>query len=492
MLFYYFIFYKAQNRKRWRSPEPNSRTFDSIPKALAFVKKAKSFASSIGFESSKRVTYQLSLHELNEKLSEEIHWQIRKMWNREYLSIVKDAEVLFHSTVKKLGRGMSIIFVSCKYELHAPVWMVDRAARFARFMVKSARNKKTVVRDWDVRSLTIISHMAAAFLYIICAAQRLNMRKHVTYLHKMMSILQPIDEKSGTVVVVPETVRIYGKDVIVAEHEWMKEGYKDKLKESCCRTNDHVQNKSLQYNQEIPQSSELKKYWPKMPRKNKLKIVNLETNNFDTIALKSNNTTNVPLTSEQKLEEKSISGTERVAAVALDDLVVHSKHDQGSIVIATTKHDQSNNYLSEVSRVLVSHCSIELGDNVKAKTLNSQEQGKLEQNVKPDCLQNCNNVPHLKSLPIHKLTEERNQIRSSLEGTDRGLKIKHAISNDTIIVPENVGIVPSKDVTNDMYIQKGKYLSDIFEYEEKKKVNTFNTYYKRISELICFFSFNFI
>merc|ERR1711957_273685 len=106
----------------------------------------------------------------------------------------------------------------------------------------------------------------------------------------------------------------------------MKEGYNDKLKESCCRTNDHVQNKSLQYNQEIPQSSKLKKYWPKMPRRNKLKIVNLETNNFDTIALKSNSTTNVPLTSEQKLEKKSISGTERVAAVALDDLVVHSKH----------------------------------------------------------------------------------------------------------------------------------------------------------------------
>ena len=104
--------------------------------------------------------------------------------------------------------------------------------------------------------------------------------------------------------------------------------------------------------------------------------------------------------------------------------------------------------------MLVSHCSIELGDNVKAKILNSQQQGKLEQNVKPDCLQNCDNVPHLKSLPTHNLTEERNQICSNLEGTDRDLKIKHAISNDTIIVPENVGIVPSKDVTNDMYIQK--------------------------------------
>ena len=126
MLFNSFIFYKAQNRKRWRSPEPNSRTFDSIPKALAFVKKAKSFASSIGFESSKRVTRQLSLHELNEKLSEEIHWQIRKMWNREYLSIVKDAEVLFHSTVKKLGRGMSFLYhVNMSY-MHPFGWLTEQ------------------------------------------------------------------------------------------------------------------------------------------------------------------------------------------------------------------------------------------------------------------------------------------------------------------------------------------------------------------------------
>ncbi len=204
-------FYGAANRKRWRSPPPNERVFDSIPKALLFVEKLKN-GTSPALKQKSRAQRPMSyvrpfiLFELN--LDEEQEWVDREMGYDDNTSLMSDAECLLRILEPKVGVHFCELFdpsaktISNSEELRElPRWIFQRAARFVRFFKRLSKRsqKQKDKRGIDRASQIVVCKMASAFVYVICRIFKIGIRETIKSHSKMESLLIPIDPMSGTV-----------------------------------------------------------------------------------------------------------------------------------------------------------------------------------------------------------------------------------------------------------------------------------------------------
>ncbi len=230
-------FYGAANRKRWRSPPPNLRVFDSIPKALLFAEKMKGLTEYPPKQSKQRSPSKqkprirppspvnkdpFNLTELNlDKLQV---WREREAGYDDNTSLMSDAECLFRILEPEVGFNFNELFdfsgelISSSVALqNEPQWVFQRAARFVRFVKRlSKRNQKEPKeRGNDKGAQTVVCKMASSFIYVICRIFNINILTTIKSHYKVLELLLPQDQQTGTVAlslpVTEPTVKVHRK-----------------------------------------------------------------------------------------------------------------------------------------------------------------------------------------------------------------------------------------------------------------------------------------
>jgi len=207
------VFYGSANRKRWRSPAPNSRVFDSIPKALLYAERMKKGEHlSRAKSGDKKNDSGPSFKFFALRLDLEPDWQTREKGYDESTSLMSDAEVLLKILEAKIEKKMSLIFdrsgkvfkASLYFrEEDLPSWVLSRAGRFVRFVRRLRNRSARTTRRRGMMSnrsaQTVVCKMASAFIYSICIMFKVDIKKTIRCWKKMETLLIPVDETSGTV-----------------------------------------------------------------------------------------------------------------------------------------------------------------------------------------------------------------------------------------------------------------------------------------------------
>mmetsp|Transcript_12377 Transcript_12377/g.23194 ORF Transcript_12377/g.23194 Transcript_12377/m.23194 type:complete len:2389 (-) Transcript_12377:1254-8420(-) len=193
--------YGSTNRKKWRSPPPDSRIFDSLPKALRYAKLPRAARSS-------KDTRSLRRFKLN--LDSEAEWHGKETNIDENTSLMTDAEVIVRILEARIGLEMTRMFdptgewyTKSTHIHHIPKFVLSRAARFVRFVKRlrseGATNKQPKTAPTDSSAQLVVCKMASAFLYSICIMFKIDMKSEMTSWKKILSLLTPFDATSGTV-----------------------------------------------------------------------------------------------------------------------------------------------------------------------------------------------------------------------------------------------------------------------------------------------------
>jgi len=204
---------QSANRKRWRSPPPVSRVFDSVPKALQYAEKMKNGqVENIkkGKKAKKEVPTKPDFKFFPLHLDQEQDWLGRESGYDESTSLMSDAEVMLKLLESKIGKSMALLFdpagklfMSSPHVHCLPQWVLARAGRFVRFVrrlrSRSAKSKKRRSTMSNKSAQTVVCKMASAFLYSICVMFKVDIKTSIKSWQKMQSLLVPVDEGSGTV-----------------------------------------------------------------------------------------------------------------------------------------------------------------------------------------------------------------------------------------------------------------------------------------------------
>ncbi len=205
---------QAANRKRWRSPAPVSRVFDSIPKALQYAEKVKNGLvenpKSVGKRIKKEVPTKCNFKFFQLHLDEEGDWRDRERGYDDNTSLMSDAEVILELLESKIGKQMALIFdrtgdlfKKSPHVQNLPQWILSRAGRFVRF-VRRLRSRSNTKKSRQgamssTSAQTVVCKMASSFLYSVCIMFKVNIRTTIRSWQKMRSLLVTADEGSGTV-----------------------------------------------------------------------------------------------------------------------------------------------------------------------------------------------------------------------------------------------------------------------------------------------------
>lgn len=190
------VFYGNSNRKKWKSPGPHCKIFDSIPKALEYVEKMKEINSN--GPDSKFFYYEPFSLEM------EPEWIRRHLGYDENTSIMSEAEVLLRILEIRLGFELTGLFDTERvYNKKSPTriqsipsWELYRAGRFVRF-VKRLRILSQVAKpngrnvEETRKCQLVVCKMASAFVDCVCVMFQIDMRKMITHSSKLQSLLVP-------------------------------------------------------------------------------------------------------------------------------------------------------------------------------------------------------------------------------------------------------------------------------------------------------------
>lgn len=190
---------KSSNRKKWRSPPPDSRIFDSLPKALRYAEASNIYPVD-----------PRSLRRFKLNLDSEPEWCCRDTNSDENTSLMTDAEVIVRILEARIRLDMTLMFdptgewySKSTHIHHIPQSVLSRAARFVRFVKRlrsdSAKKKKPKTAPTDSSSQLVVCKMASAFLYSICLMFKIDIKSKMKSWKKIMSLLTPFDAPSGTV-----------------------------------------------------------------------------------------------------------------------------------------------------------------------------------------------------------------------------------------------------------------------------------------------------
>ena len=145
------------------------------------------------------------------KLDQETVWLRRGVGIDDSLSLMRDAEVMLEILETKIGKAMALLFdvdgklFKSSPHVHAlPMWVLNRAARFVRFVrrlrKRSVAQKKKRRMTSDKIAQTVVCKMASAFLYCTCVMFKVNIVNTIKSWKMVQSLLIPVEDgASGTV-----------------------------------------------------------------------------------------------------------------------------------------------------------------------------------------------------------------------------------------------------------------------------------------------------
>ncbi len=233
---------QAANRKRWRSPPPVSRVFDSIPKALQYAEKVKNGLVE-NVKKSKRIKKEVPTEPdfqfFQLDLQREQDWLFREIGYDESTSLMSDAEGMLKLLDSKIGKDMCLLFdpqgklfLASPHVQCLPEWLLSRAGRFVRFVkrlkTRSAKSKKRRSGMSNGSAQKVVCKMASAFLYSMCIMFKVDIKIYIKSWRMMQNLLIPVDEDTGTVDLTLDTSKkndIYGKREV---HGTILPGFEEK------------------------------------------------------------------------------------------------------------------------------------------------------------------------------------------------------------------------------------------------------------------------
>jgi len=235
-------FYGAANRKRWRSPPPVSRVFDSIPKALQYAEKVKNgLVENVkkGKRIKKEVPTEPDFEFFQLDLQREQDWLFREIGYDESTSLMSDAEGMLKLLDSKIGKDMCLLFdpqgklfLASPHVQCLPEWLLSRAGRFVRFVkrlkTRSAKSKKRRSGMSNGSAQKVVCKMASAFLYSMCIMFKVDIKIYIKSWRMMQNLLIPVDEDTGTVDMTIDTSNkndIYAKTEV---HGTILPGFEEK------------------------------------------------------------------------------------------------------------------------------------------------------------------------------------------------------------------------------------------------------------------------